>query len=57
VRDVLTQASAIARRYAAFLMEEGAVDDARAKRALDLPGDVLDREAASLDEALARVRE
>jgi hypothetical protein len=54
---VLTQASTIARRYAALLMEEGAIDDAKAKSALGLPADVLDREAASLDEALARVRE
>lgn len=56
VRDVLTQASAIGRQYAALLMEEGAVDDANASRALGVPGDVLDREATSLDEALARVR-
>jgi len=55
VRRVLAGASEVARRYAALLMEEGAVDDRKATQALGVPAEVLEREATALDTALLEV--
>jgi len=54
VRDILSRASPLARRYAALIYEEGAIDDLKASRLLGVSADELEPEARALD---ARLRE